>query len=173
MRSAALAYISAGIPIFPVHYPTAGGCSCHKACDKVGKHPMTEHGCKDATTDQRTIEEWWTRWPSANIGLPTGTISGYVVIDVDFRSGGLDSLATLEKRKGSLPATVEALTGNGLHLYYRCQGVLVKNGVGLLPGIDVRGEGGYVVAPPSLHANGKRYEWIKGGERWLKVKERV
>ena len=133
---------------------------------------MTTHGCKDATTDRQIVVDWWTRWPLANIGLPTGSKSGVVVIDFDFRSGGLDGLITLEKRK-AVPATLEALTGNGLHLYYQCQGILVKNGVGLLPGIDVRGEGGYVVAPPSIHATFRRYEFIKGGARWERVKERV
>jgi putative DNA primase/helicase len=164
MLLAALAYIKAKLPVFPVHYPLAGGgCSCrNESCEKAGKHPITAHGCKDATTDPQIIEKWWTDWPDANIGLPTGGSSGLVVLDIDFRSGGLESLKALEKRKGALPATLESLTGNGLHLFYRCPEVLVKNRVGFLPGIDVRGEGGYVVVPPSLHANGRRYEWMRG-----------
>jgi putative DNA primase/helicase len=164
MPAAALAYIRSNLPIFPLHYPTGvGACSCRDAtCDKVGKHPMTQHGLKDATTDRQTIEKWWSENPLANIGLPTGARSGVVVVDIDHRHGALETLERLEKRIGTLPATLVSRTGAGLHHFYKYPGVTIRSGIAVLgPGIDIRGDGGYVVVPPSLHVNGKRYEWLR------------
>lgn len=164
MLAAALAYIGSNLPVFPLHYPTRDGvCSCgNGACEKVGKHPMTPHGLKDATTDRQTIERWWSENPFANIGLPTGASSGVVVVDIDHRHDVLASLEVLEKKIGTLPATLTSRTGAGLHYFYKYPGVTVRSGVAVLgPGIDIRADGGYVVVPPSLHANGKRYEWIR------------
>src|SRR5579862_2126440 len=85
MLTAAFAYIESNLPIFPVHYPIANGrCSCsNTACEKIGKHPMTLHGLKDATTDRQTVERWWAEKPLANIGMPTGVTSGFVVVDIE------------------------------------------------------------------------------------------
>jgi len=166
MLAAVLAYVDAKVPVFPLHYPTGNrACSCgNRGCDKVGKHPMTPHGLKDATTDRLIVEKWWTAKPLANIGMPTGVASGMVAIDVDVRHQGLESLKVLERKIGGLPLTLVSLTGNGFHYFYKYPGVPVRSGAAVLgPGIDVRGGGGYVVIPPSLHANGKRYEWV-GGE---------
>jgi hypothetical protein len=112
---------------------------------------------------QSEIEEWFERWPSANVGLVTGRISGIVVLDVDPRHGGLESLAGLEAEHGPLPRTVEALTGGGgRHIYFAHSGAELANRVNLRPGIDLRADGGCVVAPPSLHRSGHRYEWAAG-----------
>ncbi|MEN8260446.1 MAG: bifunctional DNA primase/polymerase [Pseudomonadota bacterium] len=109
------------------------------------------------------VKEWFERWPDANIGIVTGAISGLVVLDVDPKHRGNDSLAALLKRHGPMPATVEARTGGGgRHFYFAHPGGIVHNKVGLMPGIDLRGDGGYVVAPPSRHASGRRYAWTKG-----------
>jgi hypothetical protein len=106
---------------------------------------------------------WLRQWPEAGIGVLTGPISGLVVIDVDAGHGGSESLEKLEDEHGALPTTVECRTGGGgRHLYFAHPGGLVRNKVGLAPGIDIRADGGYVVAPPSLHASGLRYVWVEG-----------
>jgi hypothetical protein len=109
------------------------------------------------------LESWFEQWPDANIGVVTGEISNLVVIDIDPIHGGDDSLDRLQQRYGPLPPTVEATTGGGgRHLYFAHPGVLVRNRAGLMQGIDVRGDGGYVVAPPSVHPSGRPYCWVPG-----------
>lgn len=147
----ALAYASMGWAVFPVHSITVEGrCTCsNRRCEHVAKHPMTPKGFHDATLDRESIEEWWKKWPQANIGIATGAKSGIVVLDIDDDS-------FLEE----VPETVECFTGGGgRHLYFKCPTWHVKNTANVLPGLDSRGDGGYVVAPPSLHESGKRYEW--------------
>jgi hypothetical protein len=162
MLDVALTYAARGWHVFPCHTPTENGCSCRNPdCDDVGKHPRTEHGFKDATTDEATIRRWWGRqFPQANIAIRTGAISGLVVLDIDHRKGGADSLADLERSYAACPETILSITGNGQHALFAHPGVHVKNGVeDFAPGLDIRGDGGYIIAPPSLHANGKRYAW--------------
>jgi hypothetical protein len=135
---AALAYAGRGVPVFP--------------CEPGAKRPLTSNGHWDATTDRRTIERWWERWPSANVGLPTGQESGIVVLDVDVEAGGLESLARLKRAGAPVPKTARTRTGGGgIHVFFRYPGTTeIRNSAGLLgPGLDVRGEGGYVVVPPS------------------------
>ena len=104
----ALEYASRGWPVFPVHVPAGGGCSCgNPGCEHVGKHPRTQHGLLDATTDEATIRQWWTDWPDANIGFATGAASGIVVLDIDPRHGGDKTLAGWERQHGLLPHAVE------------------------------------------------------------------
>ena len=83
----AIKYARRGFPVFPVHTPTGDEgrpCSCNTAqCERVGKHPRTERGVLDATTDETQIDRWWATWPHANIGLATGARSGVIVLDVD------------------------------------------------------------------------------------------
>jgi hypothetical protein len=106
------------------------------------------------------IRGWFARWPDANLGVVTGRISGLVVLDVDPAHGGAASLARLEAAHGALPRTAVAKTGGGgRHFYFRHPGGILRNRVGLAAGIDLRGDGGYVVAPPSLHPSGRRYAW--------------
>lgn len=106
------------------------------------------------------ISDWFGRWPLANVGVVTGAISGLVVLDVDPRHGGDGSLLALERTHGGLPETVEALTGGGgRHLYLRHPGGTVRNMVGIAAGIDLRGDGGLIVAPPSVHPSGRSYVW--------------
>jgi len=127
-----------------------------------GKRPLVvwrEFQQRIASADE--IEHWFRHWPDANLGIVTGQISGIVVVDVDARHGGPGSVAEAEALHGPLPATVEAATGGGgRHLYYAHPGTTVPNRVAIRPGIDVRGDGGCVVAPPSVHPSGRRYAWV-------------
>jgi hypothetical protein len=129
-----------------------------------GKRPLvawTEFQQRQAQPDE--IDTWFRRWPEANVGIVTGQVSGLVVIDVDAQHGGLESLASLERERGGLPDTVAAVTGGGgRHLYFDHPGGVLHNRVGLRPGIDLRADGGCVVAPPSVHPGGRRYVWEPG-----------
>lgn len=149
MMNEAIKYAEMGLAVFPV---------------RKNKAPYTPHGCKDAKTDLRAIKNWWKRYPDANIGIATGSISGGIIvidIDIDEDKGiyGDDSLRKWEKENGQLPETWRAITGRGgYHIYYRSD-EKIKNTTNLYPGIDIRGEGGYVIAPPSIHQNGNYYQW--------------
>lgn len=164
MMQHALAYARAGFPVFPLWEPTGVGvCSCsHGAADTLpngdkhskGKHPRTTHGLADATTDLEQVTKWWTQWPNANIGIRTG--DGIGVVDLD----GPEGLAS--GRKMGLVSPVRTLTGNGAQLWYLVpegQKLVTRQAKKLAEGVDTRGTGGFVVVPPSLHPNGKRYCW--------------
>jgi hypothetical protein len=105
------------------------------------------------------VDGWWRVNPNANIGLATDDL---IVVDVDTRKGGSDTLATLEREHGALPATWRSFTGGGgEHVFFHApDGLRIKNSVERVgPGIDIRATGGYVIAPPSLHISGRRYAW--------------
>jgi hypothetical protein len=158
----ALIYATRGWSVFPCHTPTAAGCSCRRSpCPNVGKHPRTQHGLTDATTDEATIRRWWAMWPDANVAIRAGAVSGLVVLDEDTYKGGGASREELEHAYSPLPETVQQLTGGGgVQFLFTHPGTAVKNGVEALgPGLDIRDDGGYVIAPPSLHASGQRYVW--------------
>lgn len=166
LLTAALEYAERGIPVVPLHTPTEpdGGCSCNRrTCDSVGKHPRLLHGLRDATIAEDQIHSWWRMWPAANIGLVTGTEMD--VCDIDSEEG----LAALLELVGDQALTGPSVaTGSGgWHTWVRPTGL--GNRVGLLPGVDWRGRGGYVVAPPSLHASGQRYRWNRPLETPLPV----
>jgi putative DNA primase/helicase len=161
--AAALDYAAHGWPVFPCHPET--------------KRPLTPKGeggsggLKHATTDEAKIRAWWQKWPLAMIGVPTGLPIGAFVIDID---AGVDAktgeifdagkiLADLERMLGDrLPNTWSAETPRGgRHLFFRLPSeVAVGNRAGVIERVDVRGTGGYVVAPPSKRADGKVYRWI-------------
>ncbi len=142
---AALEYAAAGLPVLPL----------------AGKVPRNRNGLTSASTDVLVVGEWWRRWPDANVGIVTGAASGYVVLDVD-GPAGLRSLAELERRRGKL-RTAQVLTGSGgWHYWFLFPDESVRNSAGVLgEGLDVRGEGGYVVAPPSVHESGNVYKWTR------------
>ena len=124
------------------------------------KRPLTPHGFKDAVTSVEQIEVWWSEWPDANVGVATGQVSGVVVLDVDPPEGE-ESLARLLEQHGSLPSTLEAITGRGRQLFFAVPDFPVKNSAGKLgEGLEVRGDGGYVVVPPSVHPNSRTYQWV-------------
>jgi hypothetical protein len=166
-RDAAVAYASRGWSVLPCHEPTRrGGCSCGRAdCTSPAKHPRTRRGLHDATTDPHTVAAWWRRWPTANVALRTGAASGLVVVDVDPAHGGDAALERLIAQHGSLPQTLTVLTGSGgRHFYFAHPGRTVGNSAGTLgAGLDIRGDGGYVVAPPSRHITGGVYQWADSG----------
>jgi hypothetical protein len=172
MKAAALWLAARGFPVFPIYEPVPDGCSCNRVeCDKQGKHPRTQHGFKDATTNDAQINEWWSNWPNANIGMPTGEISGLLVVDIDPRNGGTADRAEFVERFGSIPETPEVITGSGgRHIYFRWPSGLTIPKT-LAQGIDLQGAGAYVVAPPSLHKSGKRYEvdGLEGGKAFLNI----
>lgn len=150
LLAAALSYAAQGWPVFP--------------CEEAGKLPLTSHGLKDATTDPKSIRQWWNRWPNANIGIPTGPASGFVVIDIDGEAGEAALKKLAEKRH--IPDTLQSNTGNGHHILFSCPDPPIRNtqgdkGMGLGVGIDTRGEGGFIIAPPSIHSTGSLYEWIE------------
>lgn len=153
----ALQYAGRGWRIFPVHTTVSGSCSCGRDCGKdAGKHPRIKSWQKTATTDPAQIERWWAKWPDANIGVATG--SGLIVLDLD----GPDEITrftAIAERHGGLPPTLVCQTGRGLHLYLSGQ----LSGSHKVSGLLVRGEGGYVIAPPSWHAStSKEYQWVNG-----------
>lgn len=154
---AAMSYAKAGLAVFPL--------------EERGKKPRTKNGCKDATTDAAQVKAWWQQWPNANIGIATGKKSGGIfVIDLDIdENKGLDGYHALqdwERENGSFPDSWMSITGRGgYHLYFKSD-TEIKNRAGIIDGIDVRGEGGYVVAPPSIHSNGRRYEWEYSPEEY-------
>lgn len=164
LRDAALGYASLGWHVIPLYSIAGGVCDCGKSdCSSPGKHPLTTNGLKNATADSYQIIDWWRQWPLANIGILTGEASNLVVLDIDKRHGGFDSLGQLEELHGEFPIGVEALTGGGgVHFYFQHPGSVIKNRTNLLPGIDFRGDGGYVVAAPSNHISGEVYRWGKG-----------
>jgi hypothetical protein len=145
MMRPALALAKKGVCVFP--------------CTPRGKTPAVAGGCNAATTDEETIARWWQLLPDANIAIATGTPSNIFALDVD----GVDAeaeLRRLEAQHGALPPTVEVITARGRHVYFRMPDAPIRNSAGKLgPGLDIRATGGYVLAPPSIHPTGRRYEW--------------
>ena len=146
LRTAALKLAAKGLRVFP--------------CVERSKEPLINDNLKRATTDSNIVAGWWSS-RRLNIAIATGAGSGIWVLDIDGDKGE-QTLRNLEAEYGVLPATVEAITGAGRHLYWRWPtGTTIRNTQCRddLPGVDVRGEGGYVLAPPSVHPSGRVYAW--------------
>jgi hypothetical protein len=161
----ALALAARGFHIFP--------------CRPRDKRPATANGLKDATTDPAIIQTWWQQRPDSNLAVATGAASGIFVVDLD----GLDAeaaLRRLEVEHGALPATVEAITARGRHIYFKWPQEPVRNSASKIGAhIDVRGDGGYVLCPPSIHPSGRRYCWsvdsadrIADAPAWLLARQK-
>jgi hypothetical protein len=149
VAEAAVRYATAGMPVFP--------------CDKE-KSPLTENGYLNATTHIPQVRRWWARWENALIAIPTGRVSKLLVLDVD-GDEGRDALHDLERRHEPLPVTANATTpGGGEHFYFRYPAVEVRCSVSKLAlHINVRGDGGYAIVPPSRLPDGRQYEFDRRG----------
>lgn len=149
-----------GWRVLPLHTPSANGlfCSCGSAACSVGKHPRTTSGIYDASNDPGTIQEWWSVWPDANIGLDLGR-AGLAVLDVDGPEGEAAAGALSPGVPGDGPQVRTGRTG-GRHVFFRGS---VKN-ASLAARLDAKGAGGYVVLPPSRHKTGNLYTWERGPE---------
>lgn len=147
---AALAYLARGWSVMPVR--------------PREKRPLVAwQAYQTAPPTEDEVRAWFARWPDANVAIVTGRVSGLVVLDVDPQHEGEASLAELEREHGPLPMTVEAVSGGGgRHLYFAHPGGEIHNRAGLAPGIDLRGDGGLIVAPPSIHPSGRPYRWRPG-----------
>lgn len=171
-------YLAAGIGVFPLHTIKGGSCTCRRDCGlSAAKHPVLGvahrkddprrttcrgecgregHGVHDATTDAGKVGEWLARYPGCNWAIRPPL--GAVVLDIDPRNGGDESLAALQRKHHPLPETLTARTGSGgLHIWLSYTGPSRGK---LAAGIDVKTHSGYLVAPPSLHACGGTYEWL-------------
>ncbi len=142
----ALAYSFRGWLVFP--------------CRPRAKEPLTEHGLHDAVTDGKAIRSWWQRWPAANVAIALGAQARLVALDVDPRHGGDAALTELCHEHGHLPPTPHSLTGGGGHHFlFAHPGGKLKAMYQLADGLELRADGAYIIAPPSIHPNGKPYVW--------------
>ena len=156
---AAAVYAALGFPVVPMHTAQpGGGCSCaDTGCSDPGKHPRLRGWQRLAAVDPGLVGEWWRRWPQANPALMTGR--RFDVLDLDGEQGVEALRAVMSITPAEHPGPVARTGGGGWHLLYRPTGL--GNRVGLLPGVDWRGRGGLIVAPPSRHASGRRYRWVR------------
>ena len=178
MIAEALRYAARGWAVLPLHTTAGRHCSCSRgsACPSPGKHPRTPDGVTAASADEAQIREWWARWPGAWIGVATGDASGVWVLDIDTGAppggvAGIEAARTLSADRGPLGGLQARTGGGGAHIWYTMptdrpvrnrQRMRIASD-GPPTGLDVRGTGGYVVAPPSGHNSGGVYRWT-GGE---------
>ncbi len=162
--AAALELAALGFRVLPLHTVNGERCDCNRdGCPSPAKHPRVTDWPNAATADEGTVGQWFKQWPHANVGIATGAASDLVVIDVDPRNGGYEELLRLYKEHGNPPAGPVVYTGGGgWHLYFKHPGGKVMSR-SIAPGIDCKGDGGQVVAPPSYHASGNQYEWCETG----------
>lgn len=161
LGEAALDYSRRGWSVIPVHSIGRRACTCGRPdCASPGKHPRVAWtAATEEPASEEQVQEWWRRWPDANVGVVTGRVSGVVVLDVDPRNGGDESLADLVAELGELPPTLTSRTGGGgRHTWFTAPPWPLPS-VELAPGIDLKAESGMVVAPPSRHASGGAYVW--------------
>jgi hypothetical protein len=153
------AYAALGYPVVPMHTAQpAGECSCpDRACPDPGKHPRLRGWQRLAAVDPAVVGKWWRRWPQANLGLATGR--RFDVLDLDGQQGVEALRAVVSITPTEHPGPVARTGGGGWHLLYAPTGL--GNRVRLLSGVDWRGRGGLIVAPPSQHTSGTRYTWVR------------
>lgn len=157
----ALRYAKLGWAVVPLWGISNNRCQCGREnCPSAGKHPHSQlvpHGVHDASKDESRMRDWFTRAPTANVGIATGEASGFIVLDVDPRNGGDTTLEQLQETHGKLPDTAMAITGGGgYHYLFAYTGERVRS-----PGrgIDVKSSGGLIVVEPSMHLSGTAYSW--------------
>jgi hypothetical protein len=167
MLTAACSLANCRLRIFPAHsiFPLLGGCDCKQrsACKTPGKHPHINAWPERATTDAKQIRSWWKKWPDANIAVAGGR--EIVIVDIDADRGGIATLARMDAEYGELPKLWAVKTGHAegknRHYYFSLpDGIELRNFDKWKPhGVEIKGAGGYVIAPPSIHESGQRYEW--------------
>jgi hypothetical protein len=160
VAQAAEAYAALGLPVVAMHgVRRDGGCTCARGscCPDAGKHPRLADWPTAASTSPAQVGGWWRRWPTANVGLATGR--RFDVLDVDGPTGEVELRALVEA--GAIPGggPLARTGGGGWHVLLAPTGH--GNRVGLRPGLDWRGQGGLIVAPPSVHRSGQRYTWVR------------
>lgn len=156
---AALKYAEKGIYVFPTHNPEEHGCSCKDGagCDNIAKHPRVLFKT-EASINPAIIRGWWDKWPLAGIGIPAEQ-NGLAFIDVDNRESFESEVASFVPGARS---TWESVSGSGRGSHYWFRGDIRNTQSGeLAPGVDTRGRGGFILAPPSLHASGGKYRWVR------------
>jgi hypothetical protein len=157
---AAEIYAAFGYPVVPMHAPRPGGCTCPDGpgCPDPGKHPCLRGWRRLASTDPGVVRGWWRRWPDANVALATG--ARFDACDLDGPAGAEALRAALAHRHpAEHPGPVARTGGGGWHLLYAPTGLGCR--VRVLPGVDWRGQGGLIVVPPSRHASGRAYRWVR------------
>ena len=160
----ACAYAAVGWPVLPIWGLRQGAdgtlvCCCRRGakCERPGKHPKVQRGIHSATTDLDTIRRW--NWQDANLAVAAGQASAHIVLDVDLRNGGLDSLAALQEQFGRLPPAPKVITGDGWHLLFRYPAGMRLATRRLADGVDLLADGTCHIVPPSTHYSGRRYLW--------------
>lgn len=149
-------YINYQWQIFPIYAPFQNKCSCKKPdCSAPAKHPLIFNSFRSATNDISIIQSWLNKYPHCNWAIATGRASNLIIVDVDLNKNGADSLKHLK-----MPITHTVLSGNGYHYYFRLPPEYhnLRSFTAILPGVDIKANGGYIVAPPSKHINGRNYE---------------
>ena len=158
-KEIALKYLKHGLSVIPLVSPTMASekYAGEELIRRCKIPPIKWKDYQERLPTINEVNEWWSRWPDANIGIVTGPVSGIVVFDVD-------SSAALQyaNKQGGFPNTVIAETGKGYHYYVKQPSFEVGNATDTKLGLDIRGKGGYVVAPPSIHGNGNQYTWRQG-----------
>jgi putative DNA primase/helicase len=164
----AILYAQKGYAVVPMHTAKEGVCSCFKGatCSSPGKHPWNVDGVKGASTKTRQVRKWWRDHPTANIGIATGQKSNILVLDVDPRNGGNETLKLTIQTLGEFARSIVSNTGGGgTHYVFELPEFRVrKDSAGNVfgAGLDVLSNGAIMVAPPSVHVSGKRYSWQLG-----------
>ena len=166
MLDHAIAYARRGWPVFPIWWPVdIGQCACPEgsSCSSIGKHPLVPGGHLAATSEFGQVKAWWKCWPNASIAIATGPAAGFTVLDIDPDHGGQTTFSRMIKKFGRPDPTLVSLTGGGgRHVLWRWAPEH-RCSQNVRPGIDVRSSGGYILAPPSMHASGVRYQWHEQG----------
>ena len=156
--------LALGFSIIPAHsVDDLGFCSCRDSkCGSAGKHPRISWTAYQARKANETqVKAWAERWPDSNWCIVTGAVSGLIVIDIDPRHGGDESVRIYPELSSilSVPTPISLTGGGGQHYLFAHPGFTVPNAAGVWPGVDVRGDGGYIVAPGSRHVSQRMYAW--------------
>ena len=158
-KDIALQYLNKGLSVIPLVSPSmvSGNPTEEEVIYKCKRALVKWAEFQDRHPTEDEVNAWWDEWPDANIGIVTGKISNLVVFDVDKQ----DAIEYAEE-EGGFPITVKATSGKGCHIYVQYPEFEVRNSTNTDLGLDIRGDGGYIVAPPSIHGSGRQYEWAEG-----------